>query len=345
MSRFSDHPPLNQSALRDLVEGGSAPFKQTHRSWILWCPEPSCHRQKMYVEKSSGLSKCFRCGFSGWANWVLSRVYNRSPEELDELLYGVVSSGTVIAAGTINITDFWGEEEPETSLLPSEPKYPPPMARDPMWLDIADPAARAGAAYLEHRGIPLAVACAYGIGFNAADQRVLIPVVAQGALRGWQGRFIHNTELVGDGGKIIHIPKVMTVGKLGKELFMFQDRLQGSSHAVLTEGPFDALKCHLLGGNVASMGKDVSNRQLDLIVRSGVKTLYVGLDRDAAREVGRIVRELYGVLKLYRLLPPLYRDDLGDCTMQEVEQQFQVAEEMGPAHVMQVHVPMPKLWA
>jgi hypothetical protein len=137
----------------------------------------------------------------------------------------------------------------------------------------------------------------------------------------------------------------MTVGKLGKECFMFQDRLQGSKHAVLTEGPFDALKGHLVGGNVASMGKDVSARQLDIIVRSGVRALYVGLDRDAAKEVGRIVRDLHGTLDLYRLLPPPHRDDLGECTMEEVAHQFHTAEPMGPAHAHQVYVPMPKLWA
>lgn len=345
MPRFSDHPPLNQEALRELIEGGTAPFKSTRRSWILWCPEPQCQRQKLYVEKTSGMSRCFRCGTGGWANWALARVYNRSPEELDELLYGIVSTGTVIASGALQISDFWGEEEPETAILPSEPKFPPVMARDPMWLDIADPAAAAGATYLRNRGIPLGVAAEYGLGFNVADQRVLFPVVVQGKMRGWQGRYIHATELMGDGGKIIRIPKVMTVGKLGKLCYMFQDRLQGSRYAILTEGPLDAMKCHLLGGNVASMGKDVSTRQLDLIVRSGVKALYIGLDRDADKQVGHIVRTLYGVLDLYRLLPPKYRDDLGDCTMAEVEDQFRTAEKMGAAHTLQVYCPMPDLWA
>jgi DNA primase len=233
----------------------------------------------------------------------------------------------------------------EEALLEEEPKYPPQMGKDPAWCELDSPLAAAGVAYLERRGVPLEVARQYGIGFHPAEQRVLIPVVVEGVLRGWQGRYIHATEMVGDAGRIIRIPKVMTMGKLGKECFMFQDRLRGSGHAVLTEGPFDALKCHLVGGNVASMGKDVSPRQLDIIVRAGVKKLYVGLDRDAAKEVGRIVRDLLGVLELYRLVPPPHREDLGDCTMEEVAQQFANAEEMGPMDTFQSYKPMPKLWS
>lgn len=344
MTTFADHPPLKVGALRDLVEGGSAPFKQTPRSYILFCPQSDCRRQKLYLEKSTGMCCCFRCGFKGWAAWVLSKVYGRSAEELDQLLYGVVTVGTVIESGSVDITDFWGEEEAEDALLPTEPKYPSEMIRDPEWCDLTDPASAAGVAYLAKRNISLEVAIEYGIGFHPGDQRVLFPVVVEGVLRGWQGRYIHSTEQVGDGGRIIRIPKVMTVGKLGKELFMFQDRLKGSPHAVLTEGPFDALKCHLVGGAVASMGKDVSTRQIDILVRSGVKCLYIGLDRDADKPVGHIVKTLFGVMKLYRLLPPPHRDDLGDCTMEEVAEQFWSAEELGPAHAHQTYCPMPKLW-
>lgn len=346
MSRYIDHPDLKQAALRNLVEGGSAPFKTTHRSYILWCPRPDCRRQKLYVEKTTGMSRCFRCGYQGWANWVLADVYGRSPEDLNELLYGVVSTGTIIESGTLNIPDFWGEEEKEDALLPTEPRFPTVIARDPQWYDISTPEAAAGARYLERRGISLDVASQYGIGFNAADQRVLFPVIIQGELRGWQGRYIHETTRVAteSNGRVINIPKVLTVGKLGKECFMFQDRLSGAKHAILTEGPVDAIKCHLLGGNVASMGKDVSPRQLDLLVRAGIEALYIGLDRDAAKEVSRIIRVLYGTVTLFRLLPPAHRGDLGDCTMEEVAQQFAQAEQLGPAHEMQLYCPMPKLW-
>lgn len=344
MSNFADHPPLKQAALRDLVEGGSSPFKQTARSYVLFCPEPACRRQKLHVEKTTGMAKCFRCGFRGWANWVLARVYNRSAEELDQLLYGVVTVGTIIDAGLIRMTDFWGEEEAEDALLPTLPSYPPPMEKSPDWVSIDEPIARPGLEYLASRGVPNDIAFAYGIGFDPAEQRVLFPVVVDGQLRGWQGRHIGNLSYVRKDGSFGTIPKVMTVGKLGKECFMFQDRLVGQTTAVLTEGPLDALKCHYLGGNVASMGKDVSPRQLDILMRAGIKTLYVGLDRDADRPVGAIVKALHGVMKLYRLLPPPTRGDLGDCTFHEVIEQAAAAEEMGPAHEHQTYITMPDLY-
>jgi DNA primase len=342
---FKGHPPLKVDALRNLIEGGAAPFKQTPRSYILWCPAPDCRRQKLYVEKQSGLCKCFRCGFGGWANWALARVYGRSAEELDEALYGIVSTGTIIAAGLVNITDFWGEEMAEDALLPAEPTYPPEIAKDPDWCDLDEEASAPARAYLESRGIDLMLAKAAGIGFHPGDQRVLFPVIVEGKLRGWQGRYIHKTDQVVDSGRVIRIPKIMTVGKLGKECFMFQDNLRGAYRAVLTEGPVDALKCHYAGAAVASMGKDVSTRQLDIIVRAGVKELLVGLDRDADKQVSFIVRSLYGAVKLFRLLPPPHRSDLGDCTYAEVIVQAQNAEEMGPAHIHQTYCPMPKLWS
>lgn len=217
------------------------------------------------------------------------------------------------------------------------------MEKSPDWVSIDQPVARPGLDYLANRGIPNDIAFEYGIGFDPAEQRVLIPVVVDGELRGWQGRYIHQTDFVRN-GKTVRIPKVMTVGKLGKECFMFQDRLKGRTTAVLTEGPFDALKCHYLGGNVASMGKDVSPRQLDILVRSGIKTLYVGLDWDADRPVGGIVKALHGLVKLYRLVPPKHRDDLGDCTFEEVIEQAALAPEMGPADVLQSYCPMPNLY-
>jgi hypothetical protein len=340
MASFKDHPPLKVEALRELIEGGGEPFKQTPRSYVLWCPETSCKRQKLHVEKTTGLGKCFRCGFKGWASYVLARVYGRSSEELEQLLYGIVSAGTLIEQG-FTVPDFWGEEQAEDALLPSTPTYPPEMAPDPMWVDLET--SEVAVNYLAQRGLPLDLAKYYGIKFHPADQRVVFPVVVDGLLRGWQGRYIHKTEVVAESGRVIRIPKVITTGKLGKECLMFQDRLVGSRVAVLTEGPFDALKCHLIGGNVATMGKDVSTRQLDIIVRAGVKRLYVGLDPDADRETVAIVRKLNGIVEMRRLLPPAHRDDLGDCTMDEVWAQALEAPVMTAGHA-EFYVPMPGKW-
>jgi hypothetical protein len=60
------------------------------------------------------------------------------------------------------------------------------------------------------------------------------------------------------------IPKILTTGPRDTVL-MFQDRLATSDHAIICEGPVDALKCHLVGGNVATMGKVVSSRQIEII--------------------------------------------------------------------------------
>lgn len=337
------HPALNAQALVDLIEGGAAHYKKTSRSYILFCPK--CQRQKLYVEKTTGASKCFKCNRKNWANWILAKVYDRSPEELNEILYGVVTANTFLNNFNLDIPDFWGEEEKEDCLLPSPPDYPPKIIKGPSWLEIDDPRAHAGRHYLSKRGVPPEIARQYSLGFDVAKQRVLIPIVVEGEVRGWQARYIHATELADSSVGVIKIPKIITTGEVGGKCFMFQDNLKkGLQHAVLAEGPFDALKCHLIGGNIASMGKAVSMQQLDIIVRSNVKKLYIGLDRNAATEVGEIVKMMYDTLELYRLLPPEHRSDLGDCTYEEVAQQFNKAERLKLSHSHQIYISMPNLW-
>jgi hypothetical protein len=109
---------------------------------------------------------------------------------------------------------------------------------------------------------------------------------------------------------------------------MYQDRLRGLAHGIMVEGPMDAIKCHLCQGNTATMGKGVSERQLDIYLSYGLRRLYLGLDPDAAEDTMRLVRELsrHQDLQLYRLEPPPGRDDLGDATPEEVLEQFRSAE-------------------
>lgn len=336
-------PTINSVALRNLVEGGSEPFGQTYRSYILRCPR--CGHDKLYVDKTAGQCKCFHCATPTQpAHRALVDVYRRTPQDLSQILYGIVVVGATVDDGWLDLGDYWDGEQ-EEKVLDTEIQYPPVIARDPMWIDIAAPEARVGAAYLAGRGVPLEVATQYGIGWSAEEQRVLFPIAVGGLLRGWQGRYIHPTESITTQGRVIRIPKAKTTGKVGGKCFMFQDRLLVSEHAIWTEGPLDCIKCHLLGGNVAGMGKAITQQHLDIILRSGSKKLYIGLDRDAYKEVGRIVEQMSGKMAVYRLLPPDHRDDLGDCTMEEMVEQFRIAQPLGPAHCYQIHIDMPDRWA
>jgi hypothetical protein len=333
---------LNAEALKDLVESGSAPFKTNSRSYVLTCP--MCDRDKLYVERSTGRGKCFRCEWTGWADFLLSKVYGRSIDELGELLYGAPLKGTGPAPEERYYRDFWGETETEDDFLPDPIDYPPEMLPDPEWVGIESEAGAKGAEYLERRGVPRGLAALYGVVYHRAEQRVIFPAYVDGILRGWQGRYVGETEGFNpETGRVFHVPKAKTTGKIGGRLLMWQDRVNPKhlDWAVLVEGPLDCIKCHLVGNNVCSLGKDVSQQQVDILLRLGIKKLYIGLDRDAGKDVERIARKLADHLKLYRLLPPDNRDDLGDCTFDEVYRQFFAAEEYFPG-MLQRHLKGPR---
>ena len=106
---------------------------------------------------------------------------------------------------------------------------------------------------------------------------------------------------------------------------MFQDQLVDSPHAVICEGPIDAIKADLCGGNVATLGKAVSKEQVDIIKQSGVQKVYIALDPDAGIEALKL-RDAFSGLEIYRLLPEDGYEDLGAMSPDQVYRQFLKAE-------------------
>ncbi len=182
--------------------------------------------------------------------------------------------------------------------------------------------------YLISRDIEYHHVETYDIRYDPVRKRIVFPVKVDGRLLGWQSRYIYNETFVDKTGKEIYVPKIITSTGLQKDkVLMFQDRLKGSKRCILTEGPVSAIKCHKIGGNVASMGKAVSNTQLE-IIKNSVSELYIGLDPDATEEIDVIARKLYGILDLYYLPPPNGKEDLGDASEDEVLEEFRHAKPM-----------------
>ncbi|MGH7241570.1 MAG: hypothetical protein ACREGB_04705 [Candidatus Saccharimonadales bacterium] len=113
-------------------------------------------------------------------------------------------------------------------------------------------------------------------------------------------------------------------------LLMFADRLSSARYAVIGEGPVDAIKFDRVGGNVASMGKVVTARQLQEILKFPIEALYLALDDDAADEMTELAKQVE--IPVYRLLVPQTcidrcrisgkKPDFGECTFEECEQAF-----------------------
>lgn len=321
---------FNQEALRSIIETGAIPYKQNAISYIFRCPR-CLKKDKLYIRKRDGRMVCWVCketdNFQGRPEWALKELYEFTLAELRKQLYGDYVSSEQTSELVLEFNDIWDENEEEVfaaSIVPTALCWPPDF------LQLGDKHFSDGLSYLLKRGISEQLIKEYDIRYHPSERRVIFPVKIDGNLIGWQGRYIDSTTKFNEEtSEIYEIPKILTSLSLrnqGGRYLMFQDRLKNSGHCVLTEGPVSSLHCDQLGGNVASMGKAVTGWQIETILQSGVEKIYLGLDPDAADETSRLVDQYshYDV-ETYLLLPPVGKEDLGECTSEEVLEQFKRA--------------------
>lgn len=318
---------FNPTIIKELLDESGASYNQNSVSYILTCPR--CRkRQKLYIRKKDGIFCCWVCketdGFRGKPEWVFAELLGQSPKELRTRIYGT-SLGTGALYLDVQLRDFYDPEEMDEE--PPGAAFFPEVMPDPGFRDLDSAAAAEGRKYLESRGISLEIAKVYDIQYAPADNRVIFPIKSGGRLLGWQARLAGPSEYWdAENGVQVSVPKALTSFGLKKDrLFMFGDRLAGSRHAVLCEGPVDALKAHLCGGNVASMGAAVSATQLQLLRNSGIERLYLALDPDAYRDAQRVVKELCTDMEIYDMRPRLPHKDLGEMSMEAVKELFDAA--------------------
>jgi hypothetical protein len=302
-------------------EGLRGPVGRTHKSLVFDCPQ--CSKPcKVYVRHWDGRFVCWSCGekntFRGAPEWFLAYASGKPVAQVREYLYG---SGVGAMAASLHLP--WGDEEEDEELAMPIVQWPHHC------VPLDDRKAARGVAYLEGRGVPASVAAEYGVHYSPVERRVFFPVRAAGFLVGWQARLVIPNEWVDEDGNTRSAPKILSSQDIPRDrVLMFQERLVRGGHAVLTEGPVDAIKCHLVGGNVCSMGKTVSRGQVDVLREAEVGRVYLGLDPDAAYETGRLVRDLSGEVEVYLLPPPEGRKDLGEASMEEVARSFASAEKV-----------------
>ncbi len=322
--------------LKDLIENSGVTFSQNRRSYLLDCPR--CQKKKkLWILKDTGHFVCWYCketeGFQGRAEYALSEVLGKTIEDLRNVLYeDGIPLGTEL---NVNLRSF---EDDDLIDLPDSELVLYPIEWPPDIQPIDSRYATKGLNYLIGRGITLEIAQKYNIHYWPSKQRVMFPVEIDEILLGYQGRLIY------DPTKDSGIPKILTNSGLKRErVLMFQDNLKDSPHAIICEGPVDAIKADLCGGNVATMGKAVSKSQLDIVRSYGIKKIYLALDPDAADEVARLAYDL-GDLEIYLLLPPMGRKDLGECTFEEVYEAWQNAKPFTSGNLL-IDVRFPNIFA
>lgn len=302
---------------------------QTSISYVFDCPKCG-GKKKLYLRKRDGRFVCWVCketeNYQGRPEFALADLLGQPVKVVAARLYGR-SDIPVELFLDVKIDDFFGDDEEVDEDAQELPSLFWPLDYYP----ITDPKAERGAAYLEGRGIPVDIAAQYDIRYAPVERRVIFPVASGADLYGWQGRLVIPTTYVDDAGIEHEMLKIKGSTGLPRErMVMFADRLKGQDHALLGEGPVDAIKAHFVGGNISPMGKAVSHEQVRLILRAGIKKLYLGLDPDAAEEVQRLVHDYFDDVELYQLVARVNgakeKPDLGAMPFADVTELYRGAE-------------------
>lgn len=293
------------------------PAGQTSRSYIFDCPVCGGDK-KLYIQKEDGRSVCFKQKAEGcprpgsYATYSLALLSHLPIDIVKQEILDFVTHLT----DDINVS-FEDDVKPAEEALPAGS-----LPLDTLMIE--DSSAEEGLKYLEGRGIPLDVLKQYDILYVPSMRRVIFPVIQGKTLYGWQGRAIDKVDYA-------HRMHNME-GVWRSRTLMFYNNIKNKDFAILAEGPISALKFHKVGGFVASMGKEVSRKQMDLLKEAGIKKLYLALDRDAVdklKSIGQYMNNTPGNnMECYLIDVPAHRDDFGDCTFEECEQAFNNAKQM-----------------
>ena len=293
------------------------PDAETARSWIFECP--ACGgKNKLYIQKQDGNTVCFKrktdkCPSPGsYPTYALSLMTGLSFKEVKGELFDFESQ----LSDTINVS--FDDEVVRTDS---------PLRMGTLPLDITflgEPEAEEGTNYLLGRGLDLELLKKQSVMYSAARRRVIFPVIHGKVLYGWQGRAIDNVD------KNLRMENLS--GDWKAKTLMFYNNIVGKEFAIVTEGAVDALKFAKVGNYVATMGKEISKTQLELLRSSGIRRLYLALDPDAVDKLDKIRQtmdnELHGKVECYVVPVPEHREDFGASTYEECEDAFNKATKL-----------------
>jgi hypothetical protein len=319
-------------ALQNLLEIKGVGFKSNRKSLILnHCPR--CSGEKCYIRRKDGRSICFsgKCGARWTYKGILSELFNVPQAEVSRLLFGTDSSedyNEIKIEFDELVVDFKDDFD-----FDDEEELPCPIYLGPDFIPVET--SQVAINYLiERKIVDPSLIAAYDIRYQAIMNAIVFPVTKDGQIYGWQARSIPPLRE----GQL----RLITSPGFNKSKFLLNyDRAKLEKRIILTEGPVDCVHADVPGyGAVCSFGKSVSSRQIELLLETQAEAIYLGLDRDAAREVDFLCKKICPHKAVYRVLPPDHRKDLGECTLEEVVQALKNAQLCGsyPASRLEIYI-------
>ncbi len=293
-----------EDKIRKYIEDNGLFYKENSRSFMLDCP--SCGKDKLSIAKEEGNYICYYCA---------DTVRGPAPEPILAELTGdtlPVVRRLIRGHAFIADTEADGFLNPDKAFTKKNEEENEPRKKPYYFVPITDERAKEGRDYLvEKRGIPLFLAEEVGIMYNPVHKQVIFPVYEGYQWQGYQGRAIYGKLKYNDIDKSKHI--------------MFENSIV-DNRVILCEGPISALKFAKSGiGYVAILGKVVSERQIERLLELKIDTIYLGLDRDAFKEIKSFYDKYHTKFKFFILEVPSDKDDFGSCSFDECVEIFQQA--------------------
>ena len=267
----------------------------------------------MYVDKTSQLFDCKRCGESGNIYKLLRYV---------DKLY-LLQGATVTVRETIESVRSLLAEEREQEQEDTIPELP--VIHMPVGWRVLT----AGNAYLQVRGVSAEEAVRYEIGatrmFKKYRNYILIPIRDGGAVRGFIGRYAARRV---PEGQLRYNNSVGT--EFGSLLFGYDEIVAGATTTViLVEGVFDKISVDRFLGLwtapevkcVATFGKKISAVQINKLVTKQVRRVILLYDFDAVKDIKRYGLELEKFF-VTDITFTSKSKDIDECTLAEAAEVF-----------------------
>lgn len=263
--------------------------------WMKLPTCPYCHRElKMGVNLSMYRTNCFRC--------------NKHPNP-SQLVMDVEGFDTYhelinfLNNGQFEELEF---REEKVELAEAKPLYLPEGFR---LLSIGDSQiARSIRSYVKGRGFSIEELCKHGVGYATKEPffgYLIIPFYYHGQLRYYNAR-----KVIGNGPRYNNPNKDIT--GLGKEFIIFNyDALEMYRSVFICEGALNALT---LGDRaIATMGKAISQYQVNELLKSSCQRYIILLDPDAKKYAINLALKLVAYKKVKVVFLPEGKDvnDLG----------------------------------
>ena len=311
--------------------------------YLLQCP--ACGKAKLAVNVSKRAWRCFTCSVGG--KDAASLVAQVEAVPWHHSLARVMGSGARAPIGALDrlVAELdpserpapasWKERVWPDGWRPLGPIFAAQAQGYPVAMDPSLEVPARAAAYVASRRIPSYVVDAMRLGVCVEGPfraRVVFPCFdAGGRLVFFQGRATwppHPRELR-------HIKTLSPRSEDGYagpsdcllNLGWVADRIEEFEHRVLiVEGPIDC--AHAWPDAVATWGKKISPRQIEILVRAGVRAVDLCWDADAASDMARIAPVLCDLFEVRIVDLPEGRDP-GDLTKEEIELHRARARRMG----------------